>query len=75
MKRNKDDRRDNVDKIQSNINHTIENYAKAEEMISETDDPKTKDILADKNKRRKDALNGMRSEITDEAMDKKNNYK
>lgn len=72
---NKDDRRDNVDKIQSNINHTIENYERAEEMISEVDDPKTKDTLSEKNKRRKDALNGMRAEIRDEAIDKKNNYK
>ena len=33
-----DDRRDNVDKIQDNIDNTIKNYRLAEDMISLTDD-------------------------------------
>lgn len=65
-----DDRRDNVDKIQFNINHTIRNMEAAEEMIEKTDDWKMKQDLEEKNDRRRDALNGMRSEIRDEAMDK-----
>lgn len=32
MKRNRDDRRDNVDRIQKNINHTIGNIEAAEEL-------------------------------------------
>ncbi|HBT64077.1 MAG TPA: small acid-soluble spore protein Tlp [Ruminococcaceae bacterium] len=67
MKRNPDDRRDNVEKIQYNINHTIENMELAEEMIEKTDDPKTRRDLKKKNERRKDALDGMRNEIQDEA--------
>lgn len=68
-----DDRSDNVDKIQFNINHTIRNMEAAEEMIEKTDDVKMKKDLEEKNDRRRDALNGMRSEIRDEAMDQKRN--
>ena len=39
-----DDRRDNVDRIQFNIDNTIKNYRLAEEMISKTDDEKTRGI-------------------------------
>jgi small acid-soluble spore protein (thioredoxin-like protein) len=74
-KHNPDDRRDNVDKIQNNIDHTIENMGIADEMIALTDDPKKKKALKDKNERRRDALSGMRNEIKDEANDKKNNYR
>lgn len=75
MKNKPDDRRDNVDKIQYNIDKTIQNYNRAEEMISITDDEKTKNSLTEKNERRLDALSGMREEIKDEAMDKQRGYK
>jgi len=39
-------------------------------MIRSTDNEKTKRELREKNKRRKDALTGMREEIRDEARDK-----
>ena len=42
MKHNPDDRRDNVDKLQFMINHTIENMEKAEETMELTDDPRQK---------------------------------
>ncbi|RJE48105.1 MULTISPECIES: small acid-soluble spore protein Tlp [unclassified Dehalobacter] len=71
MKHNPDDRRDNVDRIQKNINHTIQNMELADEMIARTNDPKSKKDLKEKNDRRRDALNGMRAEIRDEALDKK----
>ncbi len=70
-----DDRRDNVDKIQFNINHTITNHRQAEEMIEESDDPKLKKDLKEKNKRREESLKSMREEIRDEAIAKENNYK
>lgn len=70
-----DDRRDNVERIQRNINHTIQNIELAEEMIAKTDDEKMKKDLTGKNERRRDALDGMRSEIRDEATDRKNGYK
>ncbi len=75
MKNNPDDRRDNVDRIQHNINNTIQNCELADEMIAKTDDEKTKRDLIAKNERREEALNGMREEIKDEAIDKKNGYK
>jgi small acid-soluble spore protein (thioredoxin-like protein) len=75
MKNNKDDRRDNVDKIQYNIDKTIVNVRLANEMIEKTDDEKMKKTLEAKNDRREDALCGMKEEIKEEAMAKKNNYK
>ncbi|AOR24385.1 small acid-soluble spore protein Tlp [Clostridium taeniosporum] len=75
MKNNPDDRRNNVDRIQHNISNTIQNIHRANEMIEETDDENMKEILSDKNRRREESLNAMRSEIKDEAMDKQNGYK
>ncbi|UWG97899.1 small acid-soluble spore protein Tlp [Dehalobacter sp. DCM] len=74
MKSKPDDRRDNVDRIQKNINHTIQNMELADEMIARTDDPKSKEDLEAKNDRRQDALDNMRAEIRDEALDKKRGY-
>lgn len=75
MNNKPDDRKDNVDKIQNNITNTIENYNLAEETIGKTDDEKGKKILEQKNERRQDSINGMRSEVKDEALDKKNGYR
>lgn len=75
MKHNKDDRRDNVDRIEYNIGKTIQNVELAEEMIQKTDDEKTKETLKVKNKRRQQSLTAMRSEIKDEAIAKENGYK
>ena len=75
MENKPDDRRDNVDRIQDNISSTIQNIHRAEEMISKTDDEKMKATVTEKNERRDDALNDMRSEIRDEAIDKQNGYK
>ena len=71
MRPKPDDRRDNVKKIQRNINRTIHNMEAAEEMIAKTDDPKTKEALVEKNERRRAGLDGMRSEIRDEAEHQK----
>lgn len=70
-----DDRRDNVNKIQSNINNTIVNYRKTEELINNVDDNKQKIELEEKNKRREQSLKNMKKEIKDEAIDKRNEYK
>lgn len=69
MKHNPDDRRDNVEKIQNNIDHTIQNIELTEEAINSTDNPNTINSLKDKNDRREEALNAMRIEIQDEAQD------
>ncbi len=66
-----DDRSNNVDRIQFNINHTIRNMEAAEDMMSKVDDQTQKRELEEKNDRRRDALQGMREEIKDEALNKK----
>jgi len=70
-----DDRRDNVEKIQYNIDKTIQNYELAEEMIAKTDDEKTKKELKEKNKRRLQSLESMRNEIRDEAIAREKGYR
>ena len=74
-KPNPDDRRDNVEKIQYKINHTISNYRETEDLIDEIDDPKAKQDLIEKNKRREMSLQNMRHEIRDEAIAKEKGYK
>ncbi|QEY35704.1 small acid-soluble spore protein Tlp [Caproiciproducens galactitolivorans] len=75
MKPKPDDRSDNVERIQENINHTIENMRKAEEMIEETSDETMRRNLIAKNENREEALKGMRKEIREEAIARKNGYK
>ena len=75
MKNKPDNRKDNMDRIQYNIDKTILNCELADEMIAKTDDPKMKEALKEKNERREEALRGMREEIRDEALDKENGYK
>ncbi|HOV25485.1 MAG TPA: small acid-soluble spore protein Tlp [Pseudobacteroides sp.] len=70
-----DDRRDNVERIQKNIDMTIHNMELADDMIAKTDDEKTKKELMEKNERRRHALDGMRREIREEAIDRENGYK
>ena len=70
-----DDRRDNVDKIQFNIDNTIKNYRETEEMIALTDDEKTRRELIEKNKRREESLKGMKKEIREEAIAKEREFK
>jgi small acid-soluble spore protein (thioredoxin-like protein) len=65
-----DDRSDNVDRIQENIDNTIQNIELGEDAIAHTDNPKTKRELEAKNRRREEALDGMRREIKDEADDR-----
>lgn len=70
MKHKPDDRRDNVEQIQQHIDDTIQNIEAAEEMIDVTDNPRTRSDLEKKNQRREKALDSMRQEIRDEALDR-----
>ena len=70
-----DNRRDNVEKIQNNIDNTIKNYRETERMIAITDDEKSVKDLKEKNERRKQSLEGMRSEIQDEAKARDQGYR
>ncbi len=67
-KHNPDNRKDNVKNIQKSINFTIQNMEAADEMIAHSSNPKTRQELTEKNERRERALDGMRSEIRDEAQ-------
>ena len=67
MKSNPDNRKDNVERIKKNIDTTIHNIEATDEMMHDTDNPKTKEELRDKNERREQALKGFRKEIKDEA--------
>ena len=74
MQPNPDNRHDNVEKIQQHINNTIQNMELADQKIAQTDNPKTEAELEAKNKRREQALQGLRREIKDEADAKAQNY-
>lgn len=69
---NPDNRSDNVAKIQKNIDMTIHNIEAAEDMIAKTPDKRMKHTLEEKNERRRDALEGMRREIKEEAQAQEN---
>lgn len=71
MKSKPDDRSDNVKKIQKNISDTIENIEAAEETAYITENPNTKKDIKDKNDRRRTAIYGMKNEIKDESINKK----
>ncbi|NKF05750.1 small acid-soluble spore protein Tlp [Clostridium gasigenes] len=75
MRNKPDDRTDNVDRIQYNIDKTIQSFQLADEMIEETDDKKMKQTLEEKNNRRESALKNMKEEIKEEAIDKENGYR
>lgn len=75
MKPNPDDRRDNVERIQHNIDTTIRNMEAADETIAKTDNPKTREEIRAKNERREEALEGFRKEIKDEADARKMEYR
>lgn len=70
-----DDRTDNVDKIQFNIDNTIENYRETQEVIKGIEDEEMKEDLINKNERRLESLQGMKDEIKEEAADKQRGYK
>ncbi len=71
MKNNPDNRSDNVEKIQKNIDFTISNIRRANEMKNKTSDEKAQKELEAKNDRRQQALNSLRNEIKDEAEHQK----
>ena len=60
-----DDRSDNVDKLQNMIEDTLQNIDKAEGTMEFSDGLDKEQIIA-KNKRRKEAIEGFRSEVKDE---------
>ncbi|MGE5390361.1 MAG: small acid-soluble spore protein Tlp [Deltaproteobacteria bacterium] len=65
-----DDRRDNVEHIQQHIDDTVQNIEETKDMIAVTDNLQTRIDLEKKNQRRVKALDSMRQEIQDEALDR-----
>ena len=70
-----DDRRDNVHRIQHTIDNTIENFRLTEEAIEESDDENYKEVLEQKNHRREESLDSLKTEIRDEAINKRKGYR
>lgn len=62
-----DDRSDNVEKLQEMVHNTIENMEAAEATLEFANEKDRADVDA-KNERRREALEGMREEIKDEAQ-------
>jgi small acid-soluble spore protein (thioredoxin-like protein) len=71
LKRNPDDRSDNVERIQEHIDDTLRNIREADKTIRATSNDKTRAELSAKNERRAQALDSMRHEIKDEADHRK----
>ncbi|RSK27143.1 small acid-soluble spore protein Tlp [Bacillus sp. HMF5848] len=67
-----DDRSDNVEKLQEMVHNTIENIERAEESMAFTDSEELKQKIQDKNHRREESIEAMRSEIKDEAQYREN---
>lgn len=68
-----DDRSDNVRRIQDNIDNTLKNINLANEVIATSNDPKEIQNMKERNAKREEALEAMKSEIREEALANKNN--
>lgn len=58
----------NINSIQRNIDHNMQNFQRAEDMLSKTTDEKTKRQIMAKNQRRSDTLNAMRAKIGEQNL-------
>lgn len=73
-KPNPDDRSDNVEKLQSMVQNTIENIEEAQDSMAFANSEERERIEA-KNLRREESINAMRNEIKDEAQSRENGYR
>ncbi|WP_141604023.1 small acid-soluble spore protein Tlp [Terrilactibacillus laevilacticus] len=65
-----DDRSDNVEKIENNIGHTLQNMDEANDYLKAHSDEisaEEKEQIREKNDRREESIEGLRQEIKDEA--------
>jgi small acid-soluble spore protein (thioredoxin-like protein) len=65
-----DNRADNVEKLQSAVQNTIQNMEEADEYLAEFSDEissEERSSIEEKNERRRASIAGMRREISDEA--------
>lgn len=68
-----DDRSDNVEKLQTMVENTIENINEAEETL-EFSNAEDRARIEAKNERRTESIDAMRSEIQDESQARQNGY-
>lgn len=68
-----DDRSDNVEKLQTMVENTIENINEAEDTL-EFSNAEDRARIEAKNERRKESIDAMRSEIQDESQARQNGY-
>ncbi|HEX6593542.1 MAG TPA: small acid-soluble spore protein Tlp [Bacillota bacterium] len=61
-----DDRQDNVEKLQEMVQDTIQNIEESHETLKYSSSEEVKEQIQAKNKRREEAIEGMRAEIKDE---------
>ncbi|MCA1319353.1 small acid-soluble spore protein Tlp [Bacillus tianshenii] len=70
---NPDDRSDNVEKLQSMVQNTIENIEEAHESMQFAG-PEEREQIEAKNHRREESIAAFRSEIKDEAGSRENGF-
>ncbi|MBD8068179.1 small acid-soluble spore protein Tlp [Bacillus sp. PS06] len=70
----RDDRTDNVERLQDMVQNTIENIEASQETMAFASDEERQRIEA-KNKRREESIEAFRNEIKDEASDRENGYR
>ena len=68
-----DDRSDNVEKLQSMVQNTIENIEEAQDTMQFAS-PEERERIEAKNQRREESIQAMREEIKDEASQRENGY-
>ncbi|HZH58281.1 MAG TPA: small acid-soluble spore protein Tlp [Metabacillus sp.] len=71
---NPDDRSDNVEKLQSMVQNTIENIEEAQDSMQFAS-PEERERIEAKNLRREESINALRNEIKDEAQARENGYR
>lgn len=71
---NPDDRSDNVEKLQSMVQNTIENIEEAQDSMQFAS-PEERERIEAKNLRREESINALRNEIRDEAQARENGYR
>jgi small acid-soluble spore protein (thioredoxin-like protein) len=71
---NPDDRSDNVEKLQTMVQNTIENIEEAEDSLAFSDSEEQREQIRAKNHRREESIQAMRNEIQDEAQARESGY-
>ncbi len=69
-----DDRSDNVEKLQTMVQNTIENIEESQDTMQFASE-KDRELIQEKNERREEAIQAMREEIKDEAQDRENGFR